>query len=462
MKSIKGPKIPHLFQTLQYALYPLHTLEFCAKKYGDIFTLANSLEGDEPVVYVSNPQAIQEILSKDNHEYEAPADKELKFVLGQGQHSVFMLEGDRHRRERKLLMPPFHKNRMGNYGEGICEITKQIASQLAVGKIFIALQLMQEITMQVLLGTVFSLHDSSRISQIKSKLTDFIEFTASPLRASLLSFRWLQKDWGPWSPWGQYMHQLRQLDELIYAEIVDRRAQLDPNRTDILTLMLLARDEKGEGMTDPEIRDELMALLIVGHDDSAIALAWAVYWVHHEPEVYQKLMQELASLEADADPMTIFQLPYLTAVCQETLRIYPVAMETSPRSPKQSVELQGYHLEAGTIIFPSIYLTHQREDLYPEPKKFKPERFLERKFSPYEYLPFGGGQRSCIGIALVQLEMKLVLATLLSNFNLALANNRPVKPKLQGLLLEPACGVKMAMMGKRMPSEKKYSFIETV
>ncbi|MDY7023458.1 MAG: cytochrome P450, partial [Cyanobacteriota bacterium] len=122
----------------------------------------------------------------------------------------------------------------------------------------------------------------------------------------------------------------------------------------------------------------------------------------------------------------------------------------------------GYHLEAGTLIFPSIYLTHQREDLYPEPKKFKPERFLERKFAPYEYFPFGGGQRSCIGVALAQFEIKLVLATLLSNFELKLAENRPVKPKLQGLLLEPANGVKMVMMGKRMQPEKKSFSIETV
>ncbi len=191
-------------------------------------------------------------------------------------------------------------------------------------------------------------------------------------------------------------------------------------------------------------------MLFAGHETTATALAWAVYWVHKQPEVYKKLMAEFATLEPDADQTTIFRLPYLTAVCQETLRIYPVAMFTFPRATKQPIQLQGYHLEAGTMTYGCIYLTHQREDLYPEPKQFQPERFLERQFSSYEYLPFGGGKRRCIGMALAQFEMKLVLATLLSNFRLALAEQQPVKPQRRGVTLAPAGGVKMVMKGKGM------------
>ncbi|NEP86864.1 MAG: cytochrome P450 [Okeania sp. SIO2C2] len=457
MKLIKGSKTPPLFQKLQLLLAPLNTLESYAKKYGDIFTMITAAG---KVVMVSSPQALQEILTKDNNEYEAPGSKILQPFFGE--YSMLSLEGDRHRRERKLLMPPFHGDRMRNYGQLICNITKEAASNLKVSETFIARKLMQEITMQVILQAVFGLYDSPRLSEIRSMLADFLELTASPLRASLLFFPALQKDLGPWSPWGKYKCQQQKLDELLYTEIATRRSQLDPNRTDILTLMLLARDEEGQGMTDQEIRDELITMLIAGHETTATALAWAVYWVHKQPEVYQKLMEELTTLEIDADPMTIFRLPYLTAVCQETLRIYPVAILTFPRRTKQSIELQGYSLETGTMIVGSIYLTHQREDLYPEPKKFKPERFLERQFSPYQYLPFGGGSRRCLGMALANFEMRLVLATLLSNFEMELAENQPVKPQRRGLTLGPKGGVKMLMKGKRILSQTKPPSVATV
>ncbi|MGD1701923.1 cytochrome P450 [Dapis sp. BLCC M229] len=457
MKSIKGSNTLPFFRRLQLVVAPLNTLESYAKKYGDIFTMITSA-GE--VVCVTSPQALQEILTKDNNKYEAPGTKILQPIFGE--YSMLSLEGDRHRRERKLLMPPFHGDRMRNYGELICNITKEAASNLTVSQTFIARKLMQEITIQVILQAVFGLYDSPRLSQIKSMLGDFLELTASPLRASLLFFPWLQKDLGPWSPWGKYQRQQQKLNELLYTEIATRRSQLDPNRTDILTLMLLARDEEGQGMTDQEIRDELMTMLVAGHETTATALAWAVYWVHKQPQVYQKLMEELQTLEIDADPMTIFRLPYLTAVCQETLRIYPVAILTFPRRTKQPVELESYDLEAGTIIQGSIYLTHHREDLYPEPKKFKPERFLEKQFSPYEYLPFGGGSRRCLGMALANFEMRLVLATLLSNFEMELAENRPVKPQRRGITLGPAGGVKMLMKGERKQVENKSPSVALV
>ncbi len=455
MKPIPGPKTPALLQKIQYIFDSLNFLESCAQKYGDIFTATTTLG---KIVVVSNPQAIQEIWTK-NNEYEAPPVQVYKSILGE--NSIFVLSGDRHRRERKLLMPPFHGNRMQSYGELICNIAKKTASNLTVGKTFIARDLMAEITFQVILQAVFGLYDSPRLSQIKSLLIDWIELTNSPLRASVLFFPWWQKDLGPWSPWGKYQRQQQKLNELLYTEIATRRAQLDENRTDILTMMLLAQDESGERMTDQEIRDELITLLAAGHETTATALAWAVYWIHKQPEVYQKLMEELTNLEIDADPMTIFRLPYLTAVCQETLRICPVGIRTI-RQTKQAVELQGYHLEEGTIVQGSIYLTHQREDLYPEPKKFKPERFLERKFSPYEYLPFGGGQRRCIGMALAEFEMKLVLATLMSNFEMVLAENRPVKLQRRGNVFGPAGGVKMLMKGERKQLEKKSPSVATV
>jgi unspecific monooxygenase len=207
-------------------------------------------------------------------------------------------------------------------------------------------------------------------------------------------------------------------------------------------------------MTDVELRDELMTLLVAGHETTATSLAWALYWIHHLPQVREKLLQELDALDDNPDPSAIVRSPYLNAVCQETLRIYPVAMLALNRVVKSPLKLAGYEFEPGTVLIPSIYLTHHREDLYPEPKQFKPERFLERQFAPYEYLPFGGGNRTCIGMAFAQFEMKLVLATVLSRWQMELADSKPVEPVRNGALLGPAQGVPMVVRGKRPENQR--------
>lgn len=195
-----------------------------------------------------------------------------------------------------------------------------------------------------------------------------------------------------------------------------------------------ARDEAGESMTDVELRDELMTLLIAGHETTATALTWTLYWLHKLPRVREKLLQELESINDTSDSNVLFRLPYLNAVCCETLRIYPVGMLTFPRVVRKPVELMGYLLDSGTIVIGSIYLAHRREDVYPDPEQFRPERFLERQFSPFEYLPFGGGIRRCIGMAFAQFEMKVVLSAILSQVELALEKDTgSVQPVRRGL-----------------------------
>lgn len=310
---------------------------------------------------------------------------------------------------------------------------------------------MQDISLQVILEAVFGLYEGERCQQLKQIITRMSEIFRSPLTSAFLFFPLLQLDLGAWSPWGNFVRQRQQIDELLYAEIRERREQPDPDRTDILSLLLLARDEEGKLMTDQELRDELMSLMFAGSETTATAMSWTLYWVHRLPEVREKLLKELETLGDSPDPMTIFRLPYLTAVCNETLRIHPVAMLTFPRVVEEPVELLGQQLEPGTALVGCIYLTHQREDLYPEPKQFNPERFLERQFSPYEFIPFGGGARRCVGEALAQFEMKLVLATILSRYQLALAEQKPVRPQRRGVTLGPAGGVKMVITGERVP-----------
>jgi cytochrome P450 len=210
-------------------------------------------------------------------------------------------------------------------------------------------------------------------------------------------------------------------------------------------MLMSSTDEEGNGLTDEELRDELLSLLLAGHETTATAMSWALYWTHSLPEVKEKLIQELRTVSDPTDWMSIFRLPYLTAVCNETLRINPVAMLTFPRVVEEPVELLGYNIPSKTVVIGCIYLLHHREDLYPQADQFKPERFLDRQFSPYEFMPFGGGVRRCVGEALAQFEMKIVLATILSNYNLELAESKPVEAKRRGVTLAPAGGIKMTI-----------------
>jgi cytochrome P450 len=213
-----------------------------------------------------------------------------------------------------------------------------------------------------------------------------------------------------------------------------------------------ARDENGQGLADAELRDELMTLLVAGHETTATALTWALYWIHKIPAVRSRLLAELQAVDDRADAGAVFRLPYLNAVCCETLRIYPVAMLTFARVAKTPVELEGCSLEPGTIVIGCIYLAHRREEIYPDPDEFRPERFLERRYSPFEYLPFGGGVRHCIGMAFAQFEMRVVLAGILSSFELALADDRSVRPVRRGLTSGPS-PFRMVIKKRRPPQD---------
>ncbi|MBC6481861.1 MAG: cytochrome P450 [Hormoscilla sp. GM7CHS1pb] len=454
MKYPEGPSTPKILQMLQWVTDPVGYMEAAARDYGDIF---NTLVLGKPRLFVSNPQALQQIFTNDTKQFTAPGDLNIHFQPLAGEYSLFMLSGTSHQRQRQMLMPGFHGDRLLSYGKLICKIASQVMNQLPPGKPFFARSAMEEISMQVILQAVFGVSSGKGQELLKQGLSSMLDIFQSPLIASLFYFPGLRRDLGPWSLSGKLIRQRQQVDEMIYAEIFSRRQQPDPSGTDVLSLLIAARDEAGEPMTDVELHDQLLALLIAGQETTATAMAWALYWVHRLPEVGAKLLAELATLDRVAcaqrnpnpDPTSIFQLPYLTAVCNETLRIYPVLPVTFLRVVQESVELLGYSLPPETVLYGCIYLTHQREDIYPEPKQFKPERFLSRQYSPYEFLPFGSGVRRCIGSGLAMYEMKLVLATILSNYQLELADKRPVKPQWRGFALAPAGGVKMVMKGRR-------------
>ena len=452
------PKLdtPRLLQRIQWIGDPVRYMETAARKYPDIFTAEVIGFGDN-IVFVNHPEGIKQILTNDRTKFFASgeANRILKPLLGES--SITMLEGDRHKQRRKLLLPPFHGQRMGEYSQLICDLTEKIFDRLPFNQTITARNITQDISLQVILEAVYGLQTEEQSKEIKRLLTNLADVFQSPFTSAFLFFPSWQKDLGAWSPWGYFLRQRQELDKLIYAEIAKRRQENNLERQDILSLLLSARDEQGQPMTDKELRDELMTLMFAGHETTATSMAWALYWIHHLPEVRQKLLAELDSLGTSPEPMEIVKLPYLNAVCQETLRISPVAMLTFPRVVREPIELLGYNLEPGMITVGCIYLVHQREDIYPEPKKFKPERFLEKQFSFYEFNTFGGGARRCIGEALAQMELKLSLATILSNYELDLASQKPEKLKRRGVTLAPGTGVKIVVKGKRNPQSPSTS-----
>ncbi|MCC5608941.1 cytochrome P450 [Nostoc sp. CHAB 5834] len=447
-----GPKLPDWLLKMQFAADPLKFLDKMSHRYGDIFTIMSE---STPLLFVGNPQGMKQLFTNTT-EIIASGELNQEAAPLVGKNGLLLLDGLRHRYRRKLLMPPLHGNKIRAYGQQICDLTEKVMSQLPINKPFLAYPTMQKITLQIILNTFFGLSEGERYEQLKQLLFTLMNYARSPFVEIPLSFPFLQQNLGRWSPWGYFLYLWRQFDQLLYAEISDRRQQPNSSGDDVLSELIFACNETGELMTNEEIRDLFPSLLFGGRDASATAIAWALYWVHRLPVVREQLLREINSLGHSPDPMNIFQLPYLTAVCNEVLRIYPTQVVTFPRIVESQTEFMGYNLSPGTIIIGCIYLTHQNADLYPQPKEFQPERFLEKQYSPYEFLPFGGGARRCPGEALALFEMKLALATIISRYQLALTSTQPEKPHQQGANYPPASNLKVLLVNVNSSNSNQF------
>lgn len=430
------PRSSKTVQVLRWIFTPMSYMDECASTYGDIYNL--NIRPDYPVVFINNPDALQTLLTSDTKELSSPGELNEIFIPILGTQSLITASGKQHQRKRNLIMPALHGERMRAYADIIYQVTSEVVSQLQIGASFSIRNVTQTITLKIIMQAVFGLHDSPRALELERVLNDILESTSSPLSLAATIFPTLGKVLRTFNAASDFDTLLPQADKIIYEEIQERRNNQDSEtRVDILSLLMSARDEDGQAMTDVELRDELMTLLTAGHETTATAIAWAVYFIYKNENVKNKLLNELKNLGANPDSNIIFKLPYLTAVCNETLRIYPVGLLTFPRQVEKPISLCGYNLEPGTLVYGSIYDTHRRQDLYPNPDEFKPERFLERQYSAYEFLPFGGGARRCIGLAFAQFEMKLVLAKMLTSYQLELVTTGKVKPKRRGLVSAP-------------------------
>ncbi len=442
----EGPKTPALLQLINWIARPLDFLEECTEKYGDIFTIR--LLGLPPLVFIAHPQGVKEIFSADAKYFDVGKTNDLARPI-LGNRSIVLMDGSRHRRERKLLMPAFHGEKVKSYAQSICKITEDVTAKWEINQPFIARDVAQEITLKVIMKTVFGFSEGEKCEQLRSLLADWLEITASPAKSSFIFLKFLQLDLGAWSPWGNFIRARNRIYDLLQAEIEEKRSNPEKLGDDILSLMLNVTDEEGQPMSDDEVKDELMTLLVAGHETTATSLAWAFYWLEKNPEIKEKLLQEIDSLGKNPDPIAISRLPYLTAVCQETLRFYPIVPISFARVSKQEMEIMNRSFASETTFVPTTYSLHHREDLYPNSKQFKPERFLERQYTTYEFIPFGGGSRLCLGYALAMLEMKLVIAEIVAKYNLELADNKPVKPMRRGGTIAPSNGVPLVMTGLR-------------
>ena len=444
MINLKGPRLPFLVQTPLIVARPLEFLDNCAKKYGDSFILPLGGFKNSSIVFLSKPKLLQQIFTANPEKFEWG---KMTYVFRPltGSQSLIMLAGNEHETLRRLLMNRLHGKQMYDYGQTIVDLTLAEIARLKVGSIVSIRDCMLDLSLDTILRVVFGIAPGARYSQLKDLIKPFIEGVSSPLNSVQFFFSFLQQDWGKWSPWGKFLRQREEIDRLVDTEIAERRQQKDLG-DDILSLLLSVEDYSGRSLSDRQLRDQLMTLLLLGHETTASALSWAFYWVHKYPSVLAKLQQELAT--ADNDPLAIAKLPYLNAICQETLRINPIALISQPRLLKDSLELDGNVFPKGSILIPCIYLAHRRPETYPNPEQFNPDRFLETKFSPYEYLPFGGGERSCIGKGLSTYQMKLVLATVLSHYRFELSPKHPVKPVRRGVTIVPAGGCKMLVAQK--------------
>lgn len=433
-------------------LRPLEFLEKRNQKYGDFYQV--TFKNSPPTIVTSNPKAIEDIFTASPDKFEVGrGNKMLSFLVGD--NSLLLLDGKEHRNRRRLLMPPFHGESLQKCSEQIVHITNKVCDRLETDKPFKVRSLIQEITMRVILSVVFGIDSGERYDRLRELLTTLLETFNNPLNSSLIFFPFLQKDWGKFSPWGRFLLLQQEIRTLIYAEIKEKRELLASEKLetkDIFSLLLLAKDENGGGLTDEELHDELITLFFAGHETTASALAWLFYWIHYLPEVQEKLRFELKSCENSLDFQEINNLAYLNAVVLETLRIYPIAAGTFARVLTKPMSVMGYDLEPNTWLMISIYSLHHREDLYPNSKQFDPQRFLHKAYSSYEYIPFGGGNRRCIGSALALLEMKLVTTTILSRWQLELMNDHPMLPVRRGLTIAPPASFKMKVKSSSLSS----------
>jgi cytochrome P450 len=417
-----GPSLPSLVQTALFLRRPFEFVRSCQHRYGDIFTLRILTAGR--VVYLADPQAVRQLLALDGRQAHA-GDPNSLLAPVTGRRSILLLDRDDHLAERRMLTPAFHGEAIRQLEVVAREAAEREETRWPTDEPIRARPAMQRITFEIITRAVLGVDDP----RLRDRLLELFEpvFTASVLAGAPI----VGTDFGRLSPGGRFKRHMARLDAALFELIARRRAGLE--RRDVLGLLLAARDAKGHPLTDRHIRDELVTLLLAGHETTATALAWALERLARHPGVLHALREEIRQEQTEL----------LDAVIQETLRVRPVVMDVARRL-SASVELCGHNLPAGTIVMPAIYLVHLDSRNYECPQNFLPDRFADGT-DVATYLPFGGGRRRCLGAALALMEMRVVLSTLIARRRPEPTDPRDERARLRGVTFVPEHDAELTM-----------------
>ena len=431
-----GPREPSLIQTIGWWTRPMSFLERNRARFGKRFTI--KLLGTPPFVMLSDPAEIKEL-------FTAPPDvlhpgegaRILEPVVGS--NSVILLDEKAHLSQRKLMLPAFHGEKMEKLTDLVAEVAEREVESWPRDTPITLHPRLQALTLEIILRAVFGLDPGERLEAIRTRLTEILEIGSRPIG---LIPQLQHAPFGEIGPWGRFERLKRETDALVYELIEERRSQHE-ERDDVLSMLLEARHEDGSPMSDIELRDELMTLLVAGHETTASALAWAFERIARTPHVAARLREELDAGEGDA---------YVTATIQETLRRRPVLPNVAPRLVKKPVTVGGWDYPTGVALVGNGYLVHHDPEIYPDPYEFRPERFLEQSPGTYTWIPFGGGRRRCLGASFAQLEMQLVLRAVFAQANVRPSADGVETARRRAITISPKRGatVVLAPAGGRM------------
>jgi cytochrome P450 family 135 len=425
-----GPRMPRALQTAIWFRRAQWMMAECRKRFGETFRLTIAHEGTW--VMLSNPDDVKAVFTGDPRLlYAGEANRILLPILGE--HSLLLLDGSEHMAQRKVMLPAFHGARMQSYGELMADVARAEIERWPSGTPIRVRPRMQAVTLEIILRAVFGLSEGDRLTKLRAELRRVLDHLTDPRWVAFLIA--LGPERVPRFP--PFAREIARIDRLIYDLIAARRADRGAEqRDDILSMLLSAGHEDGSAMTDGELRDELVTLLVAGHETTATALAWAVERLARHPD---KLLRLASEVRAGGDE-------YLKAVVCETLRLRPVISLVN-RTLKAPMEFGGYELPAGVKVVPSIYLVHRRPDVYPEPERFLPERFLARPPGTYTWIPFGGGVRRCLGGAFAQFEMEVVLRELAGRTGIDPARSRPERVYRRAITETPRHDAEVILSG---------------
>jgi cytochrome P450 len=454
-----GPSTPAFINMVRWIRTPLPLLEDLHSRFGTRFTLRlPRLPG--PMVFFAEPAAVKDLWSGDaNTLHAGEANIVLRSALGE--HSLLLLDGDRHLAERRLMLPPFHGERMKAYGTAMRDATLRAIASWPTDRPFAVHPTMQDITLDVIMRTIYGVGDATKLAALRDALVRWTTLGTSKIGTALLLLTPVEyaaqvrelatRPLGKFLPWAPLVRAQVEVDRLLRATIAARRREGTAGREDVLSMLIEARDEHGVGLDDNQLRDEMLTLLVAGHETTATTLAWALYHLTSHPEWLARVHAELAEVvgSGEIEPEQADKLPVLDAVIKETLRLTPIIPMVARRLAKPAT-IGGLDMPAGSYAMACIYLVHRREDLWPDPTRFDPGRFIGKKIDPGTYFPFGGGTRRCLGMAFASYEMKIVLATILSRMTVGKAPGKEVRLVRRGITFAPSGGMPIVARPTRM------------